>query len=219
MSAADLAEMSDAELDAQIAARDLRRAAAAAEKLKLETETRLETEAEILVEKYTAQMKKVPKSKAGASPKPADFDKKLMSQTIREMCMKIATLEDALKSAPPPAAAGSKSKKKSALRGAKIEFSNKVKCHADGECCAVLNKFQGQKSTFRKCDEDATASGLCGSCHKNNLRDGFNRYGVVVEGEVFEISAEIFGSDDEIGACAKSHQSYVSRLKNNIENP
>lgn len=105
---------------------------------------------------------------------------------------------------------------KSKPRGAPVVFENKVNGHVDGECCNVLNQFKGGKSKFWKCDEDAVAFGFCGACQKKSIADGYSRYGQVVEGEDFKITAEIFGTVAQIGGVAASHKAYVVKLKNQL---
>ena len=133
---------------------------------------------------------------------------------IAELCLRIVELENRpVEVTPSEKAVGGK---KSKPRGAAVVFENKVKPHVDGECCNVLNQFKGGKSKFWKCDEDAVVDGVCGACQKKNIADGYFRYGQVVEGEDFKITASIFGTVAQIGGVAASHKAYVVKLKNQL---
>ena len=126
--------------------------------------------------------------------------------------IKVSVTEESIKGASPPDGV----KRPKASRIKPIQLVNNVKTVRAGECCAVLNKFQNPKSFFINCSNGSNASGLCRSCQKNHLRDGYHRYGLVESDFDYKITAEIFGTDDEISKTAKSHQTYISRLKNNL---
>ena len=204
-------EMSMEELKAFHTAFEKRLADAAELKLKEETETRLQTGASELFEKMKAECGETKTTKSGAEK--FQYNSEKIEQTLQFYAMEIMKMKDA----PKPAAAGAKKTPKSKFKTTEICQKKLMRGFNDGECGAICAKNQKDKIIFSQCPEDATASGLCGKHHKQNVSDGGLRCGRCDTEDFNGLTKETFGTDEFIDAQVKGHIQWVKGVIHNLQ--